>query len=161
MLAVADVAALYCPNAMDRALLAAGSARIWLCTRREIWALIDAEDYLWASADGWNVGGHSQWKHYAKRNVGAARLTLYLHREVLLLAAPVSAEFAAKHHAHHLNGQSLDCRRANLGWRTASVNAAIRNSRSACPSLEAIVARLAREARGQRASAAVSIVDTF
>lgn len=160
MLSVAEVAALHCPNAMDAALLAADCARIWLCTRREVWALIDAEDYAWAAATSWNLGGHSAWKYYAKRNVGAARLTVYLHREVLLRASPVDAEYAAKHHAHHLNGQSLDCRRANLGWRTASVNAAIRNSRLACPPLQSIVAKLARQAGAQLASAA-TIADTF
>lgn len=160
MLSVAEVAALHCPDAMDAALLAADCARIWLCTRREIWVLVDAEDYPWLSASTWNVGGHSAWKHYAKRNVGAARLTVYLHREVLLRASPVDAEFAAAHHAHHLNGQSLDCRRANLGWRTASVNAAIRNSRLACPSLQSIVAQLARAAGAQLAGEA-AIADTF
>lgn len=125
----------------------AGCARIWLCPRRDIWCLIEAEDYPWASAWGWNVGGHSQWKHYAKRNEGADRATFYLHRELLFRYDPRDDAFLAKHHAHHLNGQSLDCRRANLGWVPGSVNSAIRNARSACPPLESIVVRLAWAAR--------------
>lgn len=146
MLTVAAVAALQCPDALSRAILAAGCARIWLCTRRDIWALIDADDYGWISQHGWNVGGHSQWKYYAKRNEGAARNTVYLHREVLVFHDPREQKFLDAHHAHHRNGQSLDCRRNNLEWVTGSVNSAIRNARSACPSLESIVAQLARDA---------------
>jgi hypothetical protein len=149
MLTVAAVAALQCPDALSRAIVLAGCARIWLCPRRDIWCLVDADDYPWLSTHGWNVGGHSAWKHYGKRNEGAARSTVYLHREVLVRHDPREPEFLAAHHAHHLNGQSLDCRGANLGWRTASVNAAIRNARSACPSLESIVAQLARYAAAE------------
>src|ERR1044072_6314353 len=117
MLSVADVAALQCPDALSRAIVAANCARIVLCPRRDIWCLVDADDWPWLSAHGWNVAWHAKtkWKLYAKRNVGAARSTVYLHRAVLLRADAVDADFAATHHAHHLNGQSLDCRRANLG----------------------------------------------
>lgn len=147
MLAVADVARLATATAdeLSRAIVKVGCARITLCPRRDIWCLVDADDYGWITKKGWNCGGHSDWKFYAKRNEGLARLTVYLHREVLIRHDPRDEKFIAAHHAHHLNGQSLDCRRANLGWRTASVNAAIRNARAACPSLESIIARLLRE----------------
>lgn len=148
MLACADVAALMRPDALSLALIAAGCARIVLCPRRDIWCLVDAEDAPWLTRHSWNAGwsAKTKWKLYAKRNVGAARSTVYLHREVLIAATDEDAAFIAAHHAHHLNGQSLDCRRANLGWRTPSVNAAIRVRREGVPSLEFIVAQLARRA---------------
>lgn len=148
MLAVADVAALACPDALDRAIGLAGCARITLHATRDVWCLIDADDWPWISAHRWNIGWHAKtkWKLYAKRNEGAARSTIYLHREVLIAESGCDAEFAAAHHGHHLNGQSLDCRGANLSWKTPAANSAIRVRRDGVPSLEAIVARLAREA---------------
>lgn len=149
MLAVAEVARLAAsPDDLSRAIMLAGCARITLCGRRDIWVLVDADDYGWLSAHNWNVGWHAKtkWKFYAKRNIGVARSTVYLHREVLLRADSVDPDFAAAHHGHHFNSQSLDCRKANLGWRTPSVNAALKVRRDGVPSLESIVARLAREA---------------
>jgi hypothetical protein len=147
MLAVADVARLACASAdeMAHAIAAAGCARIWLSA--SVWCLIDVRDYPRLSQHTWNCGGHSAWKIYAKRNTGSKRSTVYLHRdEVLAHHDPRDVTFMAKHAAHHRNGQSLDCRLANLEWLPGSVNSAIRNARAACPSLESIVARLAREA---------------
>lgn len=164
MLAVADVAALHAPDALARALALADCARIILCPRRDIWCLIDADDYPHWSAWRWNIGWHAKtkWKFYAKRNIGAPRSTVYLHREVLIRASGADPEFIAAHHAHHLNGQSLDCRRANLAWRTPSVNAAIRVTRRAVPSLQAIVARLAHQAGARLAGAQLAdIAATF
>jgi hypothetical protein len=165
VLAVADVAALLRPDAMSAALFSLGLARVTLCPRRDIWCLVDSDDLSWITAHGWNAGWHAKtrWKLYAKRNVGAARSTVYLHREVLLRADAVDADFASRHHAHHLNGQSLDNRRANLGWRTPSVNAALKVKREAVPSLQAIVAELARNAGARLAGAAngYALADTF
>jgi hypothetical protein len=148
MLAVADVVALQCPDALDHAIILAGCARITLCARRDIWVLVDADDWPWLCRHRWNIGWHAKtkWKLYAKRNEGPARSTIYLHREVLIRASGCEADFAAAHHGHHLNGQSLDCRQANLGWRTPAANSAIRVKRIGTPSLEAIVAALARQA---------------
>jgi hypothetical protein len=152
VLSVAEVSALVvAPDAMSDALLGSiGCARITLHAERNVWCLVDLEDYGWASAHRWNCGWHTKtkWKIYAKRNVGVARSTVYLHREILIRATgEADAAFLAAHHAHHLNGQSLDCRRTNLAWATKSVNAAITNRRAACPSLESIVARLLAERR--------------
>lgn len=149
MLTVAAVAALVaCPDELDRAIALAGCARITLHAERDVWCLVDLEDYGWASAFRWNCGWHTKtkWKIYAKRNVGVARDTVYLHREIMLrVSGEADPDFLCAHHAHHLNGQSLDCRRANLQWATKSLNAALTNARHACPSLESIIARLARE----------------
>lgn len=145
MLSVADVARLAVAGAdeMAHAIAAAGCARIWLNDR--VWCLVDADDYGWASAHKWNPGWHTRtkWKIYPKRNVGPGRATVYLHREILLRASPIDA---AGYHAHHRNSQSLDCRRANLEWVPAAVNAALRFKTIAIPPLEAIVARLASQA---------------
>ena len=118
--------------------------RLELSSRRDIWCLVDADDYDWLIATGWNYGWHrnTPWKFYAKRNVGAARSTVYMHREILIRALPDQAELAATHHGDHKNGQSLDNRRANLRWLTPEANRASRIARAAVPSLEAIVARL-------------------
>lgn len=151
MLAVADVAALLAPDELKRALVLVGCARITLCARRDIWCLVDAVDLVLASVL-WNAkddGG----KFYAKRNVGEARTPLYLHRVVLQRATGVDDAFAAAHHGHHRNGQSRDCRRVNLAWLPPAQNCAIRLRREAVPSLESIVAQLARQVQDQAVAA--------
>lgn len=119
-----------------------------LSERTGISALVDAVDYEWLSEFRWNIGWHAKtrWKFYAKRNVGRARLTVYMHREILMRSTGCSYEFACAHHGHHRNGQSLDDRRINLEWLLPEQNAAIRVARSAIPSLDEIEARLAAEA---------------
>lgn len=145
MLSVAEVAALACPDALADAVSAVGCARITLHAERNVWCLVDLEDYAWARAHTWNCGWHTKtkWKVYAKRNVGPARSTVYLHREITIrMTGETDPEFLRVHHAHHGNGQSLDCRRANLGWLMRQENSAITNRRQACPSLESIIAQL-------------------
>lgn len=118
--------------------------RIILSERRDIWCLVDAVDYAWLIANNWNYGWHNRtpWKFYAKRNVGPARSTVYMHREILLRADPQPVEFTSWRHADHGNGQSLDNRRCNLAWATPEENKANTRRRHEIPSLESIVAGL-------------------
>jgi hypothetical protein len=125
--------------------------RLDLSERHNIWCLVDADDYDWIIEHHWNYGWHvnTPLKHYAKRNVGAARSTVYLHREILIRAdastgTPHDAAFYAAHHGDHRNGQSLDNRKANLRWLTPAQNRANRIEWEKVPTLDQIVARLAR-----------------
>src|SRR6185503_17653988 len=81
-----------------------GLARIVLRERDETWCLVDREDFAWLTAWRWNVGWHAAtpWKWYAKRNVGAARSTVYLAREVMLRAEPRDENFVSLHVADHI-----------------------------------------------------------
>lgn len=121
--------------------------RITLSERSGVYCLVDAEDYDWLSEYRWNIGWHAKtkWKFYAKRNVGPARLTVYMHREILMRVTGCSYEFACAHHGHHRNGQSLDDRRSNLEWLLPEQNSAIRVARGLMPTLDEIEARLASE----------------
>jgi HNH endonuclease len=122
--------------------------RIILSSRHDIWCLVDADDYDWLISTPWNYGWHrtTPWKFYAKRNIGAARSTVYLHREVLIRALPDQAELAATHHGDHVNGNSLDNRRSNLRWLTPAQNAVQRIPRARVPTLDQIVQRLSARA---------------
>lgn len=122
--------------------------QVILHERRSVWCLVDAVDYEWIIQHNWNVSWHAKtpWKYYAKRNVGPLRLTIYMHREILMRADPRDADFYAAHHGDHDNGQSLDNRRANLGWLTPLDNRRNARARHTIPTLEAIVAKLLRGA---------------
>jgi hypothetical protein len=123
---------------------------VTLSERHDIRCLIDAEDWEWLSAWQWNYGWHAKtkWKFYAKRNEGAARSTVYMHREILKRATVGGdEEFFAAHHAHHGNGQSLDNRKANLSWLIPEQNSAIRVKRADIPTLDEIVAGLMKDYR--------------
>lgn len=117
----------------------------WRCLelseRRGVWCLVDADDWDWISAHRWNWGWHNRtpWKFYAKRNTGAERSTVYLHREVLLRVGPPPL---LTMYGDHLNGQSLDNRKANLGWATPKQNNAHALRRGTAPTLETIIAGL-------------------
>jgi hypothetical protein len=115
-----------------------------LSERHDIWCLVDAVDYDWLLERTWNYGWHrtTPWKYYAKRNIGPARSTVYMHREILLRALPDQAELAATHHGDHVNGQSLDNRRDNLRWLTPLENRRHQVGRDLVPSLETIVRKL-------------------
>lgn len=130
-----------------------GIARLWLRERDGTFCLVDADDALWLQAWRWNVGWHkwTPWKFYAKRNVGAARSTVYLAREVMMRADPRDELFCSLHVVDHINGNSLDDRRANLRWATITENRNNRIERSAVPSLDWIAAQLAHEAGAQLA----------
>lgn len=124
--------------------------RIWLSERDGIWCLVDAIDYEWLTAPvlaggramTWNVswGSRTPWQKYAKRNTGADRATVRMHREIMLRADPDG--YGHKLVVDHINGQTLDNRRANLRWATAAQNRMNMRERDQIPSLDSIVARL-------------------
>ena len=124
--------------------------RIMLSARDNIWTLVDATDYPWLSEHVWNVwhagsGRHDSWMLYAKRNEGPNRATVRMHREILIRADPRTEAFMAAHIGDHGNGQTLDNRRANLGWGTKQHNSRNRRPRGEAPTLDAIVLQLLAE----------------
>jgi hypothetical protein len=134
--------------ATDADLAAIGCRRIELSERLGLWCLVDADDYDWLIANRWNAGywANTPHKRYAKRNVGAARSTVYLHREVMIRADPRTEVFQSTHVVDHVNGQPLDDRKANLRWATEAENRANRIPWRDVPSLDQIVAQLLRDA---------------
>lgn len=106
--------------------------------------LISAHRYAYASAWRWNPGwwANTNWKQYAKRNVGPARSTVYLYREVLKLKDPCSEAFYAQRVGDHINGQPLDNRDENLRWATVLENNLNRIAWEDVPTIEEIVAGL-------------------
>ena len=124
--------------------------RIMLSARENIWTLVDATDYGWLSEHVWNVwhagsGRGDSWMLYAKRNEGPRRLTVRMHREILIRADPRPEAFMAAHIGDHGNGQTLDNRRANLAWGTKQQNNRNRRPRGEAPTLDAIVLQLLAE----------------
>lgn len=115
--------------------------QLWLSERHGIWCLVDADDWDWIVQWRWNWAWHrnSRWALYAKRNVGAARSTLYLHRELMKYIEP-DADHSLL--VDHVNGQSLDNRKTNLRWATVAQNNANRVPYEHIPSIESIVRKL-------------------
>ena len=94
------------------------------------WATLDSEDTLWANEQGsWYEVPDGQTSYAVRFSKGSSGQTLrhYLHRELVSAAQGV--------HIDHINGDGLDCRRANLRVLSPSQNAqnrrgANKNSRS-------------------------------
>ena len=135
-------------NALVRDLTGTPWRRIILSERDQVWCLVDATDYSWLVETKWNVwwSGRARWQLYAKRNIGRDRATVRMHREIMLRAEPKAPEEAAGLHVDHINGQTLDNRRANLRWVTPLQNRANHRPREAIPSLELIVMQLMHQA---------------
>lgn len=102
---------------------------ICLSDRFDIHALVSEEDYDWARRWHWSLKYASGIKcafdkmyAYRQIRIGAKKQTVWLHREVAWrkLGPPPSPLHTM---SDHLNGDSLDCRRENLRWATASQNA--------------------------------------
>jgi len=124
---------------------------ISLSDRREVYCLVDADDFGWLSENTWNIswGSRTAWQIYAKRNIGRYRATVRMHREIMVRRDPRSARFMASHHVDHINGQTLDNRLCNLRWATNAENSANRRLRAAIPSIEQILAGLMAEHAGR------------
>ena len=118
--------------------------RIILNERVGTWCLVDADDYAWLSENTWNTswGSRTPWQFYAKRNVGAERSTLRMHREIMNRHDPRSDTFRAVHPVDHANGQTLDNRKANLAWVSKAANRANQRPRGMAPTLDSIVLQL-------------------
>lgn len=124
----------------------AGSPWAWLPLGKAMatFALIEAADEPFARQWAWNAGWWPKTPHklYPKRNTGAARSTIYLHREILIRHDPRDTAFRAQHQCDHINGQSLDARRANLRWLTPIENTLHRIPWVDVPDVEEIAAEL-------------------
>jgi hypothetical protein len=119
--------------------------RIELSEREGVWCLVDAEDYGWLAEHNWNIwhSGRSRWQQYAKRNTGVSRATVRMHREIMLRAEPRD-DVHARLFVDHVNGCTLDNRRANLRWATPLENARNTRAQGEAPTVEAVLFRLMR-----------------
>jgi len=126
---------------------------IILRERDDTRCLVDAVDYEWLAEFNWNVwwsGRRGSWQLYAKRNVGANRATMRMHREILRRIDPRPEKELAGLMGDHANRQTLDNRRANLRWLSVHDNNKNRGAREQIPSLELIVMSLLHQARPAR-----------
>jgi len=87
-------------------------------------ARVDQIDYQWAVRWRWNVTfdkhGKKPYFRITVSETGRPDYTVYLHVEI----QKRKGEPQPPHHtiSDHLNGDSSDCRRFNLGWATPSMN---------------------------------------
>lgn len=110
-----------------------GVRRIYLKNDASLWVVIDRKDFTYFSKWKWSWSSTPRGKLYAQRSVAGNRAkvgeysvrapsrSLYLHREIMIRTGIVQPSPDHKI-VDHRNGNSLDCRRANLRWATISEN---------------------------------------
>lgn len=132
---------------------------IVLSERLAVRALVDAEDHDWLCAHTWNIwhDGRAHWRIYAKRNIGRARDTVRMHREIKLKHDPDGYFDGAV--VDHVNGCTLDDRDANLNWATEEQNRANVRPRHLVPSVQGIARELVTQWRCEQAALGPDITD--
>jgi hypothetical protein len=101
--------------------------RVYADDRAQVFAVVDAQDWHRFKRWRWCIKFSNRGrKPYLRRAVGEnanrqrlRTFTLYLHVEIMRLQAE---QPTSKHVVDHLNGDTLDCRRANLRWATKAQN---------------------------------------
>ena len=110
--------------------------RIYLDDRLDSYAVVDFEDYQWATKWRWHI---SYWngKPYVRRSasqwkfgVRQTAISYYLHIEIIKRFDPFQPTVRHKL-VDHRDGDSLNCRRSNLRWATHRMN--VLNIRGSMP----------------------------
>lgn len=97
----------------------------YIALTRGKFAIVDAEDYERFGRFKWFASGPEKYP-YAVRAIyfkGGEKITLYLHREIIIASGGEAAK-NGRILVDHINGNVLDDRKVNLRWATKSENAA-------------------------------------
>jgi hypothetical protein len=96
---------------------------IYLDNRAHLSAIVDADDYDYFSQWLWREKPDKhrhKWYAYRSTTVAGCDASIFLHKEILRRKeAQPDPRYKI---ADHVNGDSLDCRKANLRWATPSQN---------------------------------------